>query len=69
MRVVGHFSCGAASAVACKLALAEYGRESVVIYNAFIWRADVGLIGAREVSAMRARGRGAVGGAEIDAVR
>jgi hypothetical protein len=34
-RAVGHFSCGAASAVAIKLALAEYG-PNMVIYNAFI---------------------------------
>lgn len=34
-RVVGHFSCGAASAVAMKLALAEYGPE-IVICNAFV---------------------------------
>ena len=36
MRYVCHFSCGAASAVATKLALAEFGHESVVIVNAFI---------------------------------
>ncbi len=35
-RVVCHFSCGAASAVATKLALAEFGRERIVIYNAFL---------------------------------
>jgi 3'-phosphoadenosine 5'-phosphosulfate sulfotransferase (PAPS reductase)/FAD synthetase len=35
-RVVCHFSCGAASAVATKLALAQYGPERVVILNAFI---------------------------------
>lgn len=35
-RVVCHFSCGAASAVATKLALAKYGRSCVVILNAFV---------------------------------
>jgi hypothetical protein len=35
-RVVCHFSCGAASAVATKLAIADYGHERVVILNAFI---------------------------------
>lgn len=35
-RVVGHFSCGAASAVAIKLAISEYGADNVVIYNAYI---------------------------------
>lgn len=34
-RVVCQFSCGAASAVATKLALAQYG-ESVIVVNAFI---------------------------------
>ena len=35
-RIVCHFSCGAASAVATKLALARFNRSQVVIYNAFI---------------------------------
>ena len=35
-RIVVHFSCGAASAVAAKLAIAEYGAERVAIYNAFV---------------------------------
>jgi len=35
-RIVCNFSCGAASAVATKLALADYGHDSVVIFNAFI---------------------------------
>lgn len=35
-RIVCQFSCGAASAVATKLALAEYGHERVAIVNAFI---------------------------------
>ncbi len=35
-RIVCHFSCGAASAVATKLILAKYLRERVVIFNAFI---------------------------------
>lgn len=35
-RVVCHFSCGAASAVATKLTLSQYGPGRVVIYNAFI---------------------------------
>lgn len=35
-RMVCQFSCGAASAVATKLILAEYGPEQVVIVNAFI---------------------------------
>lgn len=35
-RIVCHFSCGAASAVATKLILSEYDRSRVVIYNAFI---------------------------------
>lgn len=35
-RIVSHFSCGAASAVATKLILAEYPPERIVIYNAFI---------------------------------
>lgn len=39
-RIVCHFSCGAASAVATKLALAEYGPDRIVIYNAFIVEED-----------------------------
>ena len=39
-RIVSHFSCGAASAIATKLALARYGRERVVIFNAFILEED-----------------------------
>ena len=35
-RMVCQFSCGAASAVATKLILAEYPPEQVVIVNAFI---------------------------------
>lgn len=35
-RRVVQFSCGAASAVAAKMTLAKYGRENVVIVNAFI---------------------------------
>lgn len=35
-RIVCHFSCGAASAVATKIALSQYGPNRVVIYNAFI---------------------------------
>ena len=35
-RIVSHFSCGAASAVATKLILAEFPPSQVVIYNAFI---------------------------------
>ncbi len=35
-RVLCHFSCGAASAVATKLALAQFGSERVVPVNAFI---------------------------------
>ena len=35
-RIVCHFSCGAASAVATKLTLSEYDRARVVIFNAFI---------------------------------
>lgn len=35
-QVLAHFSCGAASAVATKLAIAEYGHEHVTILNAFI---------------------------------
>lgn len=35
-RIVGHFSCGAASAVAMKLMLAEYDPARIVILNAFI---------------------------------
>ena len=39
-RIASHFSCGAASAVATKLTLAEYGHEQVVIFNAFIVEED-----------------------------
>ncbi len=39
-RIVCHFSCGAASAVATKLALADFGHERVVIYNAFVQEED-----------------------------
>lgn len=35
-RIVCHFSCGAASAVATKLTLVSYGHTNVVIFNAFI---------------------------------
>jgi len=35
-RIVSHFSCGAASAVATKLILSEYDPSRVVILNAFI---------------------------------
>jgi hypothetical protein len=35
-RIVCHFSCGAASAVATKLILATYPLRRIVIYNAFI---------------------------------
>ena len=35
-RIVSHFSCGAASAVATKLILSEYEPSRVVIFNAFI---------------------------------
>ena len=35
-RIVCQFSCGAASAVATKLALAQFGKDRVVIVNAFI---------------------------------
>jgi hypothetical protein len=36
MRIVCHFSCGAASAVAAKLAIAKYGHDRVILLNAFI---------------------------------
>jgi hypothetical protein len=39
-RIVCHFSCGAASAVATKLVLAECPPERVVIYNAFLLEED-----------------------------
>jgi hypothetical protein len=39
-RVVAHFSCGAASAVATKMAIAKYGKDRVVIFNAFIVEED-----------------------------
>jgi hypothetical protein len=35
-RIVCHFSCGAASAVATKLAIRQYGHEATVIYNVFL---------------------------------
>jgi hypothetical protein len=35
-RIVCHFSCGAASAVATKLILSRFERQRVVIFNAFI---------------------------------
>src|SRR6185369_1626302 len=35
-RIVCHFSCGAASAVATKLILGEYDPSRVVIFNAFL---------------------------------
>lgn len=35
-RIVCHFSCGAASAVATKLAIARYGHDRVTIFNAFL---------------------------------
>lgn len=39
-RIACHFSCGAASAVATKLTIAQYGHERVTIYNAFIVEED-----------------------------
>jgi hypothetical protein len=39
-RIVCHFSCGAASAVATKLTIAKYGHGRVVIHNAFIQQED-----------------------------
>jgi hypothetical protein len=39
-RIVCHFSCGAASAVATKLILAEFPAERVVIFNAFVAEED-----------------------------
>jgi hypothetical protein len=39
-RIVCHFSCGAASAVATKLALLDYGHDRVVIFNAFVKEED-----------------------------
>lgn len=39
-RIVCHFSCGAASAVATKLILATHDHSQVVIYNAFIVEED-----------------------------
>lgn len=35
-RIVCHFSCGAASAVATKLALSQFGHERITILNAFL---------------------------------
>lgn len=40
MRIVCHFSCGAASAVATKLILAEHSPSHIVIFNAFIVEED-----------------------------
>lgn len=38
-RIVGNFSCGAASAVAIKLAIAQYGQtHEIAIINAFLFR-------------------------------
>ena len=39
-RIVCHFSCGAASAVATKLTLAQFPRDRVVIFNAFVKEED-----------------------------
>lgn len=39
-RIVCHFSCGAASAVATKLIVSQYPSSRVVIYNAFIVEED-----------------------------
>lgn len=39
-RIVCQFSCGAASAVATKLAIAKYGHERITIINAFIVEED-----------------------------
>lgn len=39
-RIVCHFSCGAASAVATKLAIAKYGHDRIKIINAFIVEED-----------------------------
>src|ERR1700734_1081058 len=39
-RIVCHFSCGAASAVATKLAIAKYGHSNLVIINAFVVEED-----------------------------
>lgn len=39
-RIVCHFSCGAASAVAAKLSIAKYGHGRIVIHNAFIQQED-----------------------------
>ncbi len=36
MRRLVHFSCGAASAVAAKLTIAQYGHENVCLVNAFL---------------------------------
>lgn len=36
IRIVVHFSCGAASAVAAKLSIAKYGHDRVILLNAFI---------------------------------
>lgn len=39
-RIVCQFSCGAASAVATKLAIAQYGHGRITIINAFIVEED-----------------------------
>jgi hypothetical protein len=39
-RIVCHFSCGAASAVATKLALAQYAGQDVAVVNAFLVEED-----------------------------
>ncbi len=39
-RIVCHFSCGAASAIATQLTLAEHDRTRIVIYNAFVKEED-----------------------------
>lgn len=39
-RIVCHFSCGAASAIATKLAIAKYGHERITIINAFVKEED-----------------------------
>ncbi len=39
-RVVGQFSCGAASAVATKMALSQHKGAEVVIVNAFLKEED-----------------------------
>jgi hypothetical protein len=39
-RIVCHFSCGAASAVATKLAIAKYGHDNLMVLNAFVKEED-----------------------------